>query len=168
MLFTQKQTTFTQAQFAIFPLLATMMYGVNMNIVKVKLSHLPSTEILKGVFGMLGWIYLPFVLYLGVFNDLDFSQFSFDFWIHSSNTSIQKMKSIEAMFILGILGTFIASFIFLRLLKQTNALFASTNTYLIPLMSIFWGYMDGELISWVHIMSLLIILLGVYLVSMKK
>ena len=72
------------------------------------------------------------------------------------------------MIILGVIGTFIASLVFLRLLKQTNALFASTNTYLIPLMSIFWGYMDGEMITWVHFMSLLIILLGVYIVSMRK
>ena len=168
MLFTQKQTTFTQAQYAIFPLLATMMYGVNMNIVKVKLSHLPSVDILKGIFGMLGWLYLPIIIYLGVFHDLDFSHFSFDFWIQDSAPSIQKMKSIEAMFILGVLGSFIASFVFYRLLKQTNALFASTNTYLIPLMSIFWGYMDGELITWIHFMSLFIILLGVYLVSLRK
>ena len=168
MLFTQKQTTFTQAQYAIFPLLATMMYGVNMNIVKVKLSHLPSVDILKGIFGMLGWLYLPIILYLGVFHDLDFSHFSFDFWIQDSAPSIQKMKSIQAMFILGVLGSFIASFVFYRLLKQTNALFASTNTYLIPLMSIFWGYMDGELITWIHFMSLFIILLGVYLVSLRK
>lgn len=168
MLFAQKNTTFAQAQYAIFPLLATMMYGVNMNIVKVKLSHLPSQDILKGIFGMLGWISLPIVLYLGVFKDLDISHFAINFWTPNPATSIQKMKSIEAMFILGVLGSFIASLVFYRLLKQTNALFASTNTYLIPLMSIFWGYMDGEMITWVHFMSLLIILFGVYIVSMRK
>ena len=126
------------------------------------------TDILKGIFGMLGWLYLPIIIYLGVFHDLDFSHFSFDFWIQDSAPSIQKMKSIEAMFILGVLGSFIASFVFYRLLKQTNALFASTNTYLIPLMSIFWGFIDGEMITWVHFMSLFIILCGVYLVSKKK
>lgn len=168
MLFTQKQSTYTQAQYAIFPLLATMMYGVNMNIVKVKLSHLPSIDILKGVFGMLGWLYLPIAIYLGTFNELDFSQVSFDFWIHNADPTIQKMKALEAMIILGVLGSFIASLVFYRLIKQTNALFASTNTYLIPLMSIFWGYMDGELITWIHFISLLIILIGVYMVSMKK
>jgi drug/metabolite transporter (DMT)-like permease len=168
MLFTQKQTIYNQAQYALFPLLATMMYGVNMNIVKVKLSHLPSLDLLKGIFGMIGWLSLPLVLYLGVFDSCDFSKISFDFWTPSTAPTIQKMKSIEALFILGIFGSFIASLIFYRLLKQTNALFASTNTYLIPLMSIFWGFMDGEMISWVHFISLLIILLGVYLVSMKK
>ncbi|MCE2961902.1 MAG: DMT family transporter [Chitinophagales bacterium] len=168
MLFTQKNTTFTQAQYAVFPLLATMMYGINMNIVKVKLSHLPSIDILKGVFGILGWLSLPIALYLGVLNDLDFSQCSFNFWVSNSDTTIQKMKSIEAMFILGFIGSFIASLVFYRLLKQTNALFASTNTYLIPLMSIFWGFMDGEMITWVHFASLLIILFGVYLVGKNR
>ncbi|MBL7788479.1 MAG: DMT family transporter [Chitinophagales bacterium] len=167
-LFAQKNTVFSQSKFAIFPLLATMMYGINMNIVKVKLSHLPSRDILPGIFGILGWIYLPIIVYLGVLKDIPIQHFSFNFWTANSDPLIQKMLSLEAMFVLGLVGSFIASYVFYRLLKQTNALFASTNTYLIPLMSIFWGYMDGELITWVHFVSLLIILIGVYMVSMKK
>lgn len=167
-LFTQKSTTYTQAQYAVFPLIATMMYGINMNIVKIKLSHLPSRDILLGVFGILGCIYLPIVLYLGVFENVDLHKFSYTFWISSADAISQKMKSIEAMLLLGLIGSLVASFIFYMLLKRTNALFASTNTYLIPLMSIFWGHLDGESISWIHFASLLIILLGVYLVSVRK
>ncbi len=167
-LFTQKSTTYAQAQYAIFPLIATMMYGVNMNIVKIKLSHLPSRDILLGVFGILGCIYLPIVLYLGVFEHTDLHKFSITFWITSLDAVSQKMKSLEAMLLLGFIGSLAASFIFYMLLKRTNALFASTNTYLIPLMSIFWGYLDGESIGWGHFVSLLIILLGVYIVSVRK
>jgi len=168
-LFAGKSTNYTQAQFAIFPLLATMMYGVNMNIVKVKLSHLPPRDILLGVFGILGGLYLPVVLYLGVLENLDIHKMSLAFWASNhADTTAQKMNSMEAMLILGVVGSLAASFVFYRLLKSTNALFASTNTYLIPLISIFWGYQDGEPISWAHFISLLIILLGVYLVSLRK
>lgn len=167
-LFTQKNTTYTQAQYAIFPLLATIMYGFNMNLVKVKLSHLPSKDILTGVFGLIGWLYLPIILYLGVFKGFDFHKISLDFWTQSSDLTTQKMKSLEAMFILGFIGSLIASFVFYKLLQRTSALFASTNTYIIPLMSIFWGFVDGEAISWIHFLSLTIILLGVYLVSLKR
>lgn len=168
LLFAQKNTILSQARYAIYPLLATMMYGVNMNIVKVKLGHLPSMDILRGVFGMLGWLYLPLVLYLGVFDSVSFQYIPIDFWILDLDPSSQRAKSLLAMLFLGIIGSFLASLIFYRLLKQTNALFASTNTYLIPLMSIFWGYIDGEVITWMHFLSLLIILVGVYLVSLRR
>jgi drug/metabolite transporter (DMT)-like permease len=42
------------------------------------------------------------------------------------------------------------------------------NTYLIPLMAIFWGWMDGEHIGIMHFVSLIVILIGVYLVSKRK
>lgn len=167
-LFTQKNTTYSQVGYALYPLLATIMYGINMNIVKVKLSHLPSTDILLGVFGILGCLYLPMVIFLGVFENFHVQHLQIQFWQHYKDASVQKMASLEAMLLLGFVGSFLASLVFYRLLKQTNALFASTNTYLIPLMSIFWGFLDGEMISWVHFLSLLIILLGVYLVSLRK
>jgi drug/metabolite transporter (DMT)-like permease len=53
-------------------------------------------------------------------------------------------------------------------MKSTNALFASMNTYLMPLMAIFWGWLDGEPIGWPHFISLFVILIGVYLVSKRK
>ena len=167
-LFSDKQITFNQSQYAIFPLLATVMYGINMNIVKVKLSHLPSFDILKGAFGMLGILYLPLIIYLGVLNDIQFSDASLFFWEISDIDIIQRSKSLFAMGILGFIGTLAASLVFYILLKRTNALFASANTYIIPLMSIFWGYMDGESITYIHFISIIVILIGVYLVSVKK
>lgn len=168
LLFTQKGTTLHQAQYAIFPLIATAMYGVNMNIVKVKLGHLPSFDILRGVFGMLGLMYLPIIIALGVFNGLEWNNIPLDFWMPQANNSTQKMSSLLAMLILGMVGSLFASFIFYHLLKKTNALFASTNTYLIPLMSIFWGFMDGEAIGAMHFVSLGIVLVGVYIVSLRR
>ena len=168
LLFLQRKTIFEQSQYAIFPLIATMMYGVNMNIVKVKLSHLDSIDILKGVFGILGILYIPLVIYLGVFSNIHFSSFSFEFWKSSPIADVQTMNSLTAMFLNGVVGSLMASLIFYFLLKRTNALFASMNTYIIPLMSIFWGYIDGESISWMHFVSLFIIMSGVYLVSKKK
>ncbi len=168
LLITQRNSTLQQSQYAIFPLIATMMYGVNMNIVKVKLGHLPSLDILKGVFSMLGLLYFPLILYFGVFTDIHWSSFHFNFWQEYTHPIDQKASSLLAMFFLGAIGSLFASFIFYFLLKRTNALFSSMNTYLIPLVSIFWGYLDGEPIGILHFISLVVILIGVYLVGKKN
>jgi drug/metabolite transporter (DMT)-like permease len=40
--------------------------------------------------------------------------------------------------------------------------------YLIPLVAIFWGFLDGEKLSYLQIVSGIIILFGVYMVNKKK
>lgn len=168
LLITQKGVTMHQSQYAIFPLMATMMYGVNMNVVKVKLGHLPSTDILKGVFGILGILFTPLILSSDVFSGIKLSEFTLNFWEPSLEHDAQKMRSLTALFIVGSFGSLFASYIFYLLVKSTNALFSSMNTYLIPLMAIFWGYLDGEYIGFMHFVSLIIIMTGVYLVSKRK
>lgn len=167
-LITQRNVSTEQNKFALFPLAATILYGINMNVVKVKLGHLPSIDILKGVFGFIALIFAPIVIYNGVLNNIDFSLWSPQFWIHSDITEVQKMNSLTAIVFLGLIGTLFASWLFYLLMKSTNALFASMNTYLMPLMAIFWGWLDGEPIGWPHFISLFVILIGVYLVSKRK
>lgn len=168
LLFTQKGVTVHQSRYAIFPLIATMMYGINMNVVKVKLGHLPAMDILKGVFSILGILFTPLVLIWSVFRGVDISLFSIRFWEISASASEQQIRSMTALFIVGALGSLFASYLFYILVRNTNALFSSMNTYLIPLTAILWGWLDGEFIGWIHFVSLLLILLGVYLVSKRK
>ena len=47
------------------------------------------------------------------------------------------------------------------------ALFASSVTYLIPIVAIFWGVFDGEIITFIHLLSIFLILSGIYLVNKK-
>jgi len=164
----QRSMSTENIYFAIFPLLATCMYGMNINLVKEKLSQLPSMDILAGVFGTMILIALPYLVYRGTFLGFDWSMIQFNFWHLSDNYTQQHVNSIVATFILGAMGSAFSSYIFYFLLKRTNALFSSMNTYLIPLMSIFWGYLDGESIGWIHFLSLIIILTGVYLVSKRR
>ncbi|GIV44567.1 MAG: hypothetical protein KatS3mg035_1690 [Bacteroidia bacterium] len=51
---------------------------------------------------------------------------------------------------------------------MTNALFASSVTYLIPVIAMFWGALDGEQILFIHFVWISIILAGVYLVNVQK
>ncbi|MEL6924056.1 MAG: EamA family transporter, partial [Bacteroidota bacterium] len=55
------------------------------------------------------------------------------------------------------------SVLFFKLVQLTSAVFASTVSYLIPLVAIFWGLFDGEVIGLLHLLGMALILLGVYL-----
>lgn len=164
------QRGFTEGniEYAMLPLIATAMYGLNINMVKEKLSGLTSMEILAGVFGTMIILSFPFLIYKGTFEPFSFSHLRINFWSISPDYTQQYTNAVVATFILGTLGSAFSSFIFYFLLKRTNALFSSMNTYLIPLMSIFWGYLDGEPIGWIHFISLILILTGVWMVSKRR
>jgi len=70
--------------------------------------------------------------------------------------------------ILAVIGTSLAVVIFNRLIKYSTAIFAASVTYLIPIVAIFWGMLDGENILFSHIFGAVIILCGVYLVNKKR
>lgn len=164
----QRRMGASNIYYTILPIIATAMYGFNINLVKEKLSQLPSLDILAGVFGTMILVTVPYLIYKGTFDSFSWHHIQFNFWEASENYSQQYTNSIVATFILGAFGSAFSSYIFYFLLKRTNVLFSSMNTYLIPLMSIFWGYLDGESIGWIHFVSLIIILTGVYMVSKRK
>jgi len=77
------------------------------------------------------------------------------------------LQSLGYVCILAIGGTAISVMIFNLLVKNTGTLFSSSVTYLIPIVAIMWGFFDGETISLRQILSIGVILLGVYLVNRK-
>ena len=57
--------------------------------------------------------------------------------------------------------------IFNKLVKDSSAIFASSVTYLIPIVALLWGVFDGENITIYHLAGVSVILSGVYLVNKK-
>lgn len=76
-------------------------------------------------------------------------------------------QGIAAVATLGIIGTALALLLFNQLVKDTNTIFASSVTYLIPLVAISWGILDGEHINIGQIACALIMLGGVILINRK-
>ncbi|GIV33454.1 MAG: hypothetical protein KatS3mg031_0989 [Chitinophagales bacterium] len=74
-------------------------------------------------------------------------------------------KGVVYVSILGAFGTAAAIALFSRLVQNTTPLFASTVTYLIPLVALLWGTLDGEIITLPDIAGLIAILAGIYLTS---
>ena len=55
--------------------------------------------------------------------------------------------------------------VFNALIKWTDALTASSVTYVIPVFAAMWGWIDGEELTYMHLIGGVVILLGVALVK---
>jgi drug/metabolite transporter (DMT)-like permease len=135
--------------YALLIILATMGYGMNVNITKQSLGGLPSIVISTTtvtVAGLLAFIFgfLP-----------NISQF------HLNQANLMPLFSLIC---LGVLGTAVAQLLFVKMLSDTTALFASSVTYTMPIVAILWGIIDGEVFQWVHALSVIGILIGVVLI----
>ncbi|HRW96968.1 MAG TPA: EamA family transporter, partial [Bacteroidales bacterium] len=67
--------------------------------------------------------------------------------------------------ILAVLGTSLAIIVNFWLIKRTSALFSSSVTYLMPIVSTMWGIIDGESFLPGFAIWMVIILAGVYMAN---
>ena len=168
MLFFNKEFHLDKYWHIFLPLVSTVMYGANTNLVKKYLSHLPSIQMLAGVFGVMSIPALVYLIFSNTLAQIDFQYFNLHFWEYSNNPTIQFHNAFLSIFLLGFMNSLLSSLLFYYFLKRTTVIFAAMTTYLIPITSIFWGYVDHEAIGWLHLLSLATILSGVALVGRKK
>lgn len=136
--------------FALFIVVATICYGINVNEIKFKLVNLSSLEITSLAFlftGPIAGIYLLFTDFTPVSETPDY------------------LMNLAYIAILALFSSVIAVLIFNHLIKYTTTLFATSVTYIIPLFAIMWGTIDGESIRLIQLIWITVILLGVYLVN---
>ena len=79
----------------------------------------------------------------------------------------KALNSLGYIAVLAIMGSAIAVIIFNKLIKMTEPLFATSCTYIIPIIAIIWGISDNEIITKHDIIGFMIILGGVYLVNKR-
>ncbi len=73
------------------------------------------------------------------------------------------LYSVLVVLFLAIVGTALASILYFKLVQDTDALFAATVSYLIPVVAMILGSLDGENLQWIHLLGLLLISSGIYL-----
>jgi len=139
--------------FAIFPLIASIGYALNVNIVKNYLSNVSAIGITTGNFVVL---IIPSLLVLW------YSDFANTFELSKTTA-----PSLIYLTILAVLGSAFATFIFNRLVQISSPVFSSSVTYLIPIVAVFWGVLDGERLIFIQLLAGMVILLGVYLTNRK-
>jgi|TARA_B110000967_G_scaffold126729_1_gene129583 drug/metabolite transporter (DMT)-like permease len=141
--------------FAFLIIIGSVGYALNANIIKKYLSDVPALSIVTGNFLLL---LIPGIIVLGCT----------DFFTAFDVKNEVLMESLGYLAILSIVGTGIAKTIYNKLVHISDPVFSSSVAYLIPLVAIFWGFLDGEKLSTIQIFSGVIILVGVYLVNKKR
>ncbi|SDZ85884.1 EamA-like transporter family protein [Flavobacterium gillisiae] len=138
--------------YAILVIIASVCYAINVNLIKRFLSDLSPLSITTGNFLVLLFPSLA-ILYFSGFSDV----------VH-----VEKVQqAVVFIVILGVLGTGIANILFFKLIQMSSPVFATSVTYLIPVVAFFWGLLDNEMLTPVQFFGAFIILIGVYL-SAKK
>jgi len=151
--FTKKHDGLGEVGYIGFIVLATMLYGINVNMVQKKLKGVSSTIIVAFAFSALT-IPSAFVLWYTGFFSLPLNE-------------ARYMQASGASCLLGVMGTAIASIIFYMLMKRGGLVFASLVTYGIPFVALGWGIYYGESVTVSEVICLLIILSGVYLANLN-
>ena len=140
--------------YAGFVILATLMYASSVNIIKRYLQDVKPIAIATGNFVA---IIIPAILVLSFSNFFTTETFQ--------NDTIYM--SIGSVAILSLFGTVMAKIIFNSLIQISSPVFASSVAYLMPLVALLWGLLDGEVFGINQGLASSLILLGVYLVNKK-
>ena len=147
--------SFSNANYSLLVLIASLCYGFNVNILKYKLKGISSIGIAIGNFLAI----TPPALTLLVLSDFSWNTFYKEEDI---------ITSLLFVFILASMGTALAKVMFNELVTISSPVFSVSTTYLLPIVAIGWGILDGESFGINKFLSAFIILLGIYLITKKK
>ena len=137
-------------EYALLVVLATICYGLNTNLIGRYLSHLPALVSTAWLFAFAGPIALLTLM-------------PTDFLSRIANG--QNNWSLGALMTLGVLGSGLMSIFFNRIIQLASPLFAASVTYLIPIVALMWGVLDGETIYPVQFVGMAVCLAGIWLVN---
>ncbi len=144
----------TKVVYALLIVLATACYGFSALIVKYRLGHVPSLQLSSGA--ILLWL-IPSLI------TLTFSGFFTNF-----EPNPQTWEAVGYMMVLGVLGTAVCGVLYNKLIQEVSPVFASTVTYLLPIVAVGWGLLDGEKFTIWYLLGGLLILTGIYLIREPK
>jgi drug/metabolite transporter (DMT)-like permease len=139
--------------YALLVVLATVCYGLNINLVKNHLSVVPAlavsacSVVFAGLMAMLIF-FLPN--------------------INSFSIAPEHYSSLYALMILGLIGSALAIILHNYLISISTPLFASANTYFIPIVAMGWGIMAGEKLSIYHLIGVTGLMVSVGLIRKQS
>ena len=141
--------------YGLYIVLATVFYGISVNVVKHKLQALAPLGVSSVSLLLIGPLAAVFLL--------GFTDFT-----HKLATVPGAWSALGYIGLLAMFGTAVGLFLFNMLIRRSTALFASSSTYLIPVVALGWGVADGEAIHLMHYVGMLIILAGVTIVNRAR
>lgn len=133
---------------------ACFLYGANLNWVKFRITHLRSLTITSVSIMLIGPLAITYL-------------FGFTDFTTRLTTVDGAWNAAGFVVLLGCMSTAVATLLFNSMLKISTPLFASSVTYLMPIVSVAWGLLDGEQLYAGHYIGMAAILGGVYLANRK-
>jgi len=141
-------------RYSLLVVVAACCYGMAVNIVKTYLIDVRAPQIAALSF----LLTVPILsIYLVFFTD----------FVTQIATHPESRWGLLYIGILGLLSTALAVILFNLLIKETTAVFASSVTYLIPVVALGWGIADGETIGRGQLGYLVLILGGIFLINAR-
>ncbi|MBR9913664.1 MAG: EamA family transporter [Algicola sp.] len=141
--------------YAGFVILSTVMYALNVNIIKAHLQHVKPLGIATGNYVI---IIIPAIIIL----------IATDFFSERTFEHPEFKMAMVYVAVLSLFGTALAKVLFNTLVQISTPVFASSVTYIMPIVAFGWGVLDGETFGLLQLTASAIILLGVYLANKKR
>jgi drug/metabolite transporter (DMT)-like permease len=141
--------------FALLLVLACLFYASNLNFVKYSILDLPALTITSGSLLLIGPLALIYLLGFTPFTE-------------KLTTQEGAWRAFGFVVFLGLMSTAVATVLFNKLVKISTPLFTSTVTYLIPIVGVMWGVLDGERLQTGHFVGMGAIIGGVYLANRRR
>jgi drug/metabolite transporter (DMT)-like permease len=134
-------------------LLATICYGFNANLIK---QFFPTTNALQVSAGAFTFVGMPVIIHFLITQD-----------VATLITNPDNYSSLGAVAILSLVCTLLANLYFYKLVQDTNPVFASSVTFLIPIIACLWAVWDGESLNIFHLVAIISIVISLILLRRK-
>lgn len=142
--------------YALYVVVATLCYAISLNGIKAYLSNVDSLTATVWSFTLIGPVA---AIYLFGFTDVVKHTYEHPF----------ALQSLGYISILAIVGSALSVVVYNTLIKQAGTVFAASCTYLIPIVAIGWGLLDGEIVNIAQIIAIFVIIGGIWMInSLKK
>jgi drug/metabolite transporter (DMT)-like permease len=143
------------AWYGLYIVAATVGYGLSVNVIKHRLHAMTPVAVTSLLLLIIGGPALVYLL-LGTG------------FVHKLATVPGAWAAFGYIALLATLSTAVATVLFNMLIQRSTALFAASSTYLIPIVALGWGALDGEAFNLWHALGMVIILAGVAVIHRAK
>ncbi len=143
------------AWYGLYIVAATVGYGLSVNVIKHRLHAMTPVAVTSLLLLIIGGPALAYLL-LGTG------------FVHKLATVPGAWMAFGYIALLATLSTAVATVLFNMLIQRSTTLFASSSTYLIPIVALGWGALDGEAFNLWHALGMVIILGGVFVIHRAR
>jgi drug/metabolite transporter (DMT)-like permease len=134
--------------------IASTGYAFSVNYIKQQFKKLDSITITSATFALL----IPFALGVLCFTD----------FFEKDISEKLYYQSLIYILVLSAFGTSMAMLLFNKLIQISSPLFSASVSYLITLVAVAWGILDGEKLTLTQSIAALFIIWGVIIAQKKK